>query len=64
MWTKEDIAGVDVEFVRTMFDQCRLGDDDVEWDLLTLAFEAAIDVKRQVYLNYKLISTHRAYVVL
>jgi hypothetical protein len=48
MWTKEDIARVDVEFVRAVFDQCRMGDDDVEWDLLTLAFEAAIDVKRQV----------------
>jgi hypothetical protein len=64
MWTKEDIAGVDVEFVRRVFDQCRMGDDDVEWDLLTLAFEAAIDVKRQVCLNYQPISTHRIYAVL
>jgi hypothetical protein len=45
MWTKEDIAGLDVEFVRKVFEQCRMGDDDVEWDRLTLAFEAAIDVK-------------------
>jgi hypothetical protein len=46
LWTKEDIAGVDVEFVRRVFDQCRMGnDDDVEWDRLTLAFETAIDVK-------------------
>ncbi|KAI0304761.1 NRDE-2, necessary for RNA interference-domain-containing protein [Russula brevipes] len=45
MWAKEDIAGVDVEFVRNVFEQCRMGDDDVEWDLLTLAFEAAVDVK-------------------
>lgn len=45
MWTKEDIAGVDVEFVRRVFEQCRMGDDDIEWDRLTLAFEAAIDVK-------------------
>ena len=59
MWTKEDIAGVDVEFVRTVFDQSRMGDDDVEWDLLTLAFEAAIDVRRQVCLDYQPISTHR-----
>jgi hypothetical protein len=64
MWTKEDIAGVDVEFVRTVFDQSRMGDDDVEWDLLTLAFEAAIDVQRQVCLDYQPISTHRIYAVL
>jgi hypothetical protein len=48
MWTKEDVAGVDVSFVRKVFEQCRMGDDDVEWDVLALAFEAAIDVKRQV----------------
>lgn len=48
MWTKEDVAGVDVSFVRRVFEQCRMGDDDVEWDVLALAFEAAIDVKRQV----------------
>ena len=45
MWTKEDIAGVDVDFVRRVFEQCRMGDDDVEWDLLALGFEAAVDVK-------------------
>ncbi len=64
MWTKEDIAGVDVEFVRTVFDQCRMGDDDVEWDLLTLAFEAAIDLKRQVCTACQSISTHCIYAVL
>lgn len=63
MWTKEDVAGVDVEFVRTMFDQCRMGDDDVEWDILTLAFEAAIDLKRHVFLDYQPASTHRIYTV-
>ncbi|KAH9047585.1 DUF1740-domain-containing protein [Lactarius hengduanensis] len=48
MWTKEDVIGIDVEFVRAVFDQCRLGDDDSEWDILALAFEAAIDVKGAV----------------
>lgn len=48
MWTKEDVAEIDVEFVRTVFEQCRMGDDDSEWDILALAFEAAIDVKGQV----------------
>ncbi|KAI0307929.1 NRDE-2, necessary for RNA interference-domain-containing protein [Multifurca ochricompacta] len=45
LWTKEDLVGVDVEFVRRVFEQSRMGGDDVEWDLLTLTFEAAIDVK-------------------
>ncbi|KAH9175483.1 DUF1740-domain-containing protein [Lactarius sanguifluus] len=46
-WTYRciDVVGIDVEFVRAVFDQCRLGDDDSEWDILALAFEAAIDVK-------------------
>ncbi|KAI9512862.1 DUF1740-domain-containing protein [Russula earlei] len=48
MWTKEDIVGVDVEFVRRVFEQCRMCGDDVEWDVLTLSFEAAVDVKGQV----------------
>ena len=48
MWTKEDIVGIDVELVRAVFEQCRMGDDDSEWDILSLAFEAAIDVKGQV----------------
>lgn len=49
LWTKEDVAAVDVKLVRRVFEQCRMSDDDVEWDVLTLAFEAAIDVKRQVH---------------
>ncbi|KAH9064097.1 DUF1740-domain-containing protein [Lactarius vividus] len=48
MWTKEDVVGIDVEFVRAVFDQCRLGNDDTEWDILALAFEAAINVKGAV----------------
>lgn len=61
MWTKEDIAGVDVEFVRRVFDHCRMDDDDLEWDLLTLAFEAAIDVKRQVFSVCQPNATHCVY---
>jgi NRDE-2, necessary for RNA interference len=48
MWTKEDIAGVDADFVGRVFEQCRMGDDDAEWDVLTLAFEGAINMKGQV----------------
>lgn len=59
MWTKEDIAGVNVEFVRRVFEQCRMGDEDVEWDRLTLAFETAIDVKGQVCSIRRLSTTNR-----
>lgn len=48
MWTKEDVRGVDQDVVRRVFSQCRLGNDDVEWDLLALAFEAAVGVKKYV----------------
>jgi hypothetical protein len=59
LWTKEDIAGLDVEFVRRVFEQCRMSDKDVEWDRLTLAFEAAIDLKGQVCSIRRLSTTNR-----
>lgn len=46
LWNKEDLKGVDVPFVGRVFSQLRLGNDDIEWDLFTLAFEAASSVKR------------------
>lgn len=63
MWTTEDIAGVNVEFLRGVFEQCRMGDDDVEWDLLTLAFEAAIDLKGRVCSVGQQITTNHIYAV-
>ena len=47
LWTKEDVKNVDGGFVRRVFEQLRLGADDVEWDSYALAFEAAYEsVKR------------------
>lgn len=47
MWGKEDVEGLDVGFIRRVFGQLRLGvEDDSEWDVLALAFEAALGVKR------------------
>jgi len=51
MWTREDIQGVDQDLVRRIFKHCRLDDDDVEWDILALAFEAVDSVKRSVFDN-------------
>lgn len=48
LWKAEDIEGLDVPFVKRLFAQLRLGADDVEWDILALAFEAATNIKRYV----------------
>lgn len=48
MWTKEDVQGVNQDFVRRFFEQCGLGQDDVEWDVLALALEAVINIKGYV----------------
>jgi hypothetical protein len=45
-WAKEDVQIVDVPFVSCVFDQLRSGINDYEWDKLTLAFEAAVSIKR------------------
>jgi hypothetical protein len=47
LWNKEDLKGVDVPFVRNVFSQLRLVNDDQKWDTFALAFEAASSVKRQ-----------------
>jgi len=46
MWGREDVEGLDESFIMRVFAQLRLGADDVEWDILTLAYEAALNVKR------------------
>ncbi|KAF7339574.1 Protein NRDE2 [Mycena sanguinolenta] len=57
LWSKEDLDGVDVAFVKNVFDQLRLGNDDVHWDLLTLAFAAASNVKNALKLSRAFLST-------
>jgi hypothetical protein len=49
LWTKEDVEGVNEEFVRNVFSQLRLGARDHEWDALVLAFEAAVNMKKCVH---------------
>ncbi|KAF8213175.1 NRDE-2, necessary for RNA interference-domain-containing protein [Mycena galopus ATCC 62051] len=57
LWNKEDLDGVDTTFVRNVFEQLRLGNDDVHWDLLTLAFAAASNVKNALKLSRVFLST-------
>lgn len=46
MWNSRDVAGVDAEYARRIFQCCRIGPEDSEWDVLYLAFEAAHNVQR------------------
>ncbi|KAI0067780.1 DUF1740-domain-containing protein [Artomyces pyxidatus] len=59
MWTSEDVQGVNIEFVRRVFEQCRSGAEDVEWDVLALAFEAAINVKSALKLSRSFLANAR-----
>ncbi|KAK1228610.1 hypothetical protein PQX77_008204 [Marasmius sp. AFHP31] len=59
MWDKVDVAGVDTEQVRRIFQQLRLGREDIEWDTLALAFEAALDVKVSLKLSRSLLENAR-----
>jgi hypothetical protein len=45
-WTKRDVEHVDEGFVRRVFQQCRVGSDDCEWDSLALVFENVTNTKR------------------
>lgn len=45
-WNQEDVAGVDVSIVRRLFAQMRMGNRDVGWDELALAFESAVNLKK------------------
>ncbi|KAJ6604525.1 NRDE-2, necessary for RNA interference-domain-containing protein [Mycena vulgaris] len=57
LWTKEDLKGVDVPFVRNVFNQLRLGNDDPDWDVFALAFEAVSSVKGALKLSRGFLST-------
>ncbi|KAI0673451.1 NRDE-2, necessary for RNA interference-domain-containing protein [Trametes maxima] len=59
MWTKEDVQGVDQGPVREIFKQCRISGNDAEWDVLHLAFEAAINLKSALKLSKSLLATAR-----
>jgi NRDE-2, necessary for RNA interference len=46
IWGKDDVSGLDEELVRRVFAQLRQETNDFEWDVLSLAFEAALSAKR------------------
>lgn len=45
-WTKRDAEHVEEGFLRRIFQQCRAGGDDREWDSLAIAFENVLSNKR------------------
>ncbi|KAI0321133.1 NRDE-2, necessary for RNA interference-domain-containing protein [Amylostereum chailletii] len=59
MWSKQDLAFTNVEFVRNVFIVCRMGMDDAEWDTLALAFEATISIKSALKLSRSFLSMAR-----
>lgn len=51
MWTQEDTKNVEIEVIREVFKQCRISPtEDADWDVLRVAFEAVVDVKKCVRL--------------
>ncbi|KAF9244578.1 NRDE-2, necessary for RNA interference-domain-containing protein [Melanogaster broomeanus] len=59
MWTRKDVQGVNEEFVRAVFNQLRCGTEDYEWDVYSLAFEAAVNVKNALKISRSLLSNAR-----
>ena len=45
-WTKRDVEHVDEGFIKRIFQHCRIGGEDREWDSLAIAFENVLDNKR------------------
>jgi len=45
-WTKRDVEHVDQGFLRRIFQQCKVGGDDREWDSLAITFENVLNNKR------------------
>lgn len=45
-WAKRDVEHVDEGFVRRIFQQCRVGGDDREWDSMAIVFENLMNNKR------------------
>ncbi|KAM6498408.1 NRDE-2, necessary for RNA interference domain containing protein [Amanita muscaria] len=60
MWEKEDLEGTREDHVRAIFAQLRMGDDDLEWDNLALAFEAALGMKSALKLSRQFLSVSQA----
>ena len=46
LWSRADLDGIDVGLVRRVFEQLRLNASDFEWDMLALAYESSIGIKR------------------
>lgn len=45
IWSKGDISNFDEEFIRRLFSGLKISRDDLEWDVLALAFELAVNPK-------------------
>ncbi|KAI0375320.1 DUF1740-domain-containing protein [Pilatotrama ljubarskyi] len=59
MWTSEDVQGVDPNLAREIFKQCRIPGEDTDWDVVNLAFEAAISLKGALKVSKTLLARAR-----
>ncbi|KAF9022470.1 hypothetical protein BDZ89DRAFT_1102857 [Hymenopellis radicata] len=59
LWGKVDVEAVDQPYVRRIFKQLRIGANDWEWDVLSLAFEAALNVKSALKLSRTYLASAR-----
>ncbi|KAI0050675.1 DUF1740-domain-containing protein [Auriscalpium vulgare] len=59
MWTAEDVRGVNIDFIRHVFEHCRTDGEDVEWDVMALAFEAAVSIKGALKLSRSYLASAR-----
>lgn len=57
LWKEHDTQGLDLKVIREVFAQLRSGDQDHQWDLLSLAFEAAVDIKSAIKVSRTFLST-------
>ncbi|KZT75158.1 hypothetical protein DAEQUDRAFT_720374 [Daedalea quercina L-15889] len=56
MWGPEDVADLDSELIREIFAQCR-SSDNTGWNVLSLAFEGACNLKSAVSQSKKLLAS-------
>ncbi|TBU34597.1 NRDE-2, necessary for RNA interference-domain-containing protein [Dichomitus squalens] len=57
MWSSEDVQGADAPLIREIFRQCRLEVDGADWDILNVAFEAAVNAKGAIKISKSLLAS-------
>ncbi|PPQ67070.1 hypothetical protein CVT25_005671 [Psilocybe cyanescens] len=59
VWSKGDLPNLEEDFVRRLFLGLKISRDDIEWDVLTLAFELAVNPKTVIKLSKALLAANQ-----